>query len=341
MRARLAATGNVGAGSSGSAADPPAEIAAEVALLVDDTEVGRAAVVVPAGGTAPVAFDPFTLTNPFTRGELRFSDNALQADNTLHFVASPGGDLNVLVVDPLGNGESNLYLRGALGIAEGAGFATRVVRGVPTDAALADQDVVVVNGGPFPGGDSGARLRDFVEDGGGLLVVLGERTRIPSVHAEFLPAAVGGTSDAVGEQRRLGFVDYDHAVFEAFQGARSGDFSRAAFFPPAGLSTPQTAACSRASTTVRRRWWRGGAAKDGSSSGPRAWTASGTTYRCTPSTCRSSTEWPATWAAGAIFRRGTRRATTVNLAELAGGYGLAGGSHRRRGDGAGRRLCFL
>ena len=230
VRARLAATGNVGAGSSGSAADPPAEIAAEVALLVDDTEVGRAAVVVPAGGTAPVAFDPFTLTNPFTRGELRFSDNALQADNTLHFVASPGGDLNVLVVDPLGDGESNLYLRGALGIAEGAGFATRVVRGVPTDAALADQDVVVVNGGPFPGGDSGARLRDFVEDGGGLLVVLGERTRIPSVHAEFLPAAVGGTSDAVGEQRRLGFVDYDHAVFEAFQGARSGDFSRAAFF---------------------------------------------------------------------------------------------------------------
>ena len=216
-RARVAATG----------AGLPA---VEVTLLVDDTEVGRASVVVPPSGSAPVAFDPFTLTNPFTRGELRLSDEGLQADNALHFVVSPGGDLDVLIVDPLGTGESNLHLRGALGVAEGTGFAARVVRGAPTEDVLADQDVVVLNGGPFPGGEAGSRLRDFVESGGGLLLVFGERSRVPSIHAEFLPATVGSTSDATGEQLRLGFLDYDHAVFEVFQGARSGDFSRAAFF---------------------------------------------------------------------------------------------------------------
>lgn len=239
-RARVAATGD-GAGETRGAegrADPPAsnapvevtQPAVEVTLRVDDTEVGRTSVVVPLGGSAPVAFDPFTLTNPFTRGELRLSDEGLQADNALHFVVSPGGDLDVLIVDPLGTGESNLHLRGALGVAEGTGFAARVVRGAPTEDMLADQDVVVLNGGPFPGGEAGTRLRDFVEGGGGLLLVLGERSRVPSIHAEFLPATVGSTSDAAGEQLRLGFVDYDHAVFEVFQGARSGDFSRAAFF---------------------------------------------------------------------------------------------------------------
>ena len=230
-RARLAATDDPGTGNPGQGAGTQVqETPVEVTLVVDDTEVGRASVVVPASGSIPVAFDPFTLTGPFTRGELRISDEALQADNTLHFVLSAGGNLDVLVVDPLGEGESNLHLRGALGIAEGAGFAARVVRSTPSEDMLADHDVVVLNGSPFPGGEAGTRLRDFVEGGGGLFVVLGERTRVPAIHAEFLPANVGGTTDAGGEELRLGFVDYDHAVFEAFRGARAGDFSRATFF---------------------------------------------------------------------------------------------------------------
>lgn len=230
-RAQVAATGNGETGSPGGSTEPQSTGAAvEVTLRVDDTEVSRASVVVPRGGSAPVAFDPFTLADPFTQGELRLSNDMLEADNALHFVVSPGGDLDVLIVDPLGDGESNLYLRGALGIAEGAGFSSRIVRGMPDDAVLADQEVIVLNGSPFPGGEAGTRLRNFVEGGGGLLVGGGERTRVPALHAEFLPATVGGASDTNNEPLRLGFVDYDHAVFEAFQGARGGDFSRAAFF---------------------------------------------------------------------------------------------------------------
>ena len=209
-----------------------AEATTDVTLSIDETDVETVPVTVAGGGAAPVAFAPFTLTSTFTRGQVRLADASgagLHEDNTVSFVASPGGDLDVLVVDPLGTGDSNLYLRGALGIAEGAGFATVIVRGAPSDSQLETADVVVLNGGPFPGGDSGDRLRAFVEEGGGLLVVLGERSTVPSVHADFLPATVGAVSDAAGE-RRLGFVDYDHAVFEAFRGPRSGDFSRAAFY---------------------------------------------------------------------------------------------------------------
>ncbi len=203
---------------------------ADVALSVDETVVETSSVTAPPAGAAPVAFNPFTLTHPFTRGEVRVSDTGLQEDNTLNFVISPGGDIRVLIVDPLGIEESNLYLRGALGVAQGAGFTSRVIRGAPGSSQLESADLVILNGGPFPGGDAGDRLRAFVAGGGGLLVVLGERTRVPQVYADFLPVTVGTINDAAGERRRLGFVDYDHAIFEAFRGARSGDFSRVGFY---------------------------------------------------------------------------------------------------------------
>ena len=59
--------------------------------------------------------------------------------------------------------------------------------------------------------------------------MLGERSTVPSVHADFLPATIGPVTEGSGE-RRLGFVDYDHAVFKAFLGPRSGDFSHAAVY---------------------------------------------------------------------------------------------------------------
>lgn len=209
-----------------------AAASAEVTLAVDETDLETVTATVAAGGAAPVAFAPFTLTAPFTRGEVRLGGGGgggLVQDNTLSFVASPGGDLQVVVADPLGPGDSNLYLRGALDIAEGAGFETSVTRGLPGDSELPGTEVVILNGGPFPGGSEGDRLRAFVEEGGGLLMVLGERSSVPSVHQDFLPVTVGAVSEGARE-RRVGFVDYDHAVFEAFRGPRSGDFSQAVFY---------------------------------------------------------------------------------------------------------------
>lgn len=207
-------------------------VTADVVLSIDETDIETATATVPGGGAVPVDFEPFTLTARFTHGELRIaggSGGGLEQDDRLSFVASPGGDLSVVVVDPLGTGDSNLYLRGALAIAEGAGFAARVVRSVPDAAALDGTDVVILNGGPFPGGSAGDRLRAFVEDGGGLLFALGERSSVPSVHADFLPGVIGPVVEGAGE-RRLGFVDYDHAIYEAFRGPRSGDFSQASFY---------------------------------------------------------------------------------------------------------------
>ena len=94
-----------------------AAVNAEVVLAVDETDVETATVAVAAGGAAPVAFAPFTLTAPFTRGEVRLggaSAGGFEQDNMLSFVASPGGDFQVVVADPLGpGGLQSLPARGA------------------------------------------------------------------------------------------------------------------------------------------------------------------------------------------------------------------------------------
>ncbi len=215
-----------------------AAVTADVVLSIDQIDIETASVTAPGGGAVAVAFEPFTLTVPFTHGQLRIAeppDGGLEQDDALSFVASPGGDLDVVLVDPLGTGDSNLYLRGALGIAEGAGFATTVSRSVPDAATLTEAEVAILNGGAFPGGNAGDRLRAFVEDGGGLLFVLGDRSTVPAVHVDFLPATVGVASEGDGE-RHIGFVDYDHAIYEAFRGPRSGDFSLASFYRTRALT---------------------------------------------------------------------------------------------------------
>ena len=203
---------------------------AKVTLSVDGTDVETVAVAVPAGGSASASLGPFMLAHAFTRGEVRLANDELAADNVVHFVASPKSGPQVLVWDARGAGESNLHLRGALEIGAVSGFATRVTATTPSAAQLDEADVVVLNGVPVPEGPAGRRLRDFVENGGGLLVALGDRRPFAGDGDDFLPVTAGRLADAAGEPRRLGFVDYDHPIFEAFREPRAGDFSRTAFY---------------------------------------------------------------------------------------------------------------
>ena len=69
-----------------------------------------------------------------------------------------------------------------------------------------------------------ARLRTFVEGGGGLVIALGPRSALPA--ADWLPVTLTGTEDRTrGATAKLGAFDYGHPVFEPFRLPRSGDFS--------------------------------------------------------------------------------------------------------------------
>lgn len=214
------------------------ELAVDAVLEIDGREIQRQTVTLPPAGAVPVDFLPVTLSERHTRGVVRIVADALPGtdlphDNARYFVASPGRATGVLLLDPpSGGAEASLHLRQALGVARGDGYRVeRSTGGVPGPDQLATYQVVVLNDRPVPGGPEGARLRDFVAAGGGLVVVAGSRGGWNAAEHDFLPGTLGAAQDRdEGRGGRLGHIDYDHPIFELFRGPRRGDFSAARFF---------------------------------------------------------------------------------------------------------------
>ncbi len=205
-----------------------------VTLEIDGQELQSRTVSLQPDAATSVAFQPFTLSRPHTRGSVRLGEDALSADNARHFVLSPGAALSVLVMETGGGGSRqppSLYLRQALGITDDGRFQVSVRQSSTVRPADVEQaDVVILNGVQIDGG-SAERLRRFVEEGGGVLVVPGEQGGWPASAADLLPGAIGNVQDRLqGRGGRLGYLEYGHPVFEVFAGPRSGDFTGARFF---------------------------------------------------------------------------------------------------------------
>src|SRR5262249_16443591 len=91
--------------------------------------------------------------------------------------------------------------------------------------------VVVLNDTIFPPAAGGGVLKRFVERGGGLLIVAGDRTTWPQTEADLLPGRFGSTVDRMsGRSGSLAFLHSSHPLFDVFKAPRSGDFSAAHIF---------------------------------------------------------------------------------------------------------------
>jgi len=206
-----------------------------VTLEIDGQELQSRTVTLQPDAATAVTFQPFTLSQPHTRGTVRLPADELAADDAHHFVLSPGSALSVLVVSGASE-EASLYVRRALEITEDGRFrvAVRQASSVrPVD--LEGTDAVVLNDVQIDGG-SAERLRAFVQDGGGVLMAFGEKGGWPSSAADMLPGTIGDVQDRLqGRGGRLGYIEYGHPVFEIFSGPRSGDFTGARFFRARGL----------------------------------------------------------------------------------------------------------
>ncbi len=225
-RERVRATARVVRRGGEAARDVP------VTLALDGQDLQSRTVTLQADGAATVVFDPFTLSLAHTRGSVRVPDDALKADDALYFVLSPGSALPVLLVEGArAPANASLYLRRALEISDQGRFEVhlRHADGVrPSD--LDGVGVAILNDARIDGASAG-RLRTFVEGGGGVLVVLGEDATWPASADDVLPGDIGPVEDrAEGRGGRLGYLAYDHPVFEVFSGPRSGDFTDARFF---------------------------------------------------------------------------------------------------------------
>ena len=207
-----------------------------VALSLNDREIEKKSISLAANSAGTVTFASVALPAGLTRGVVAAGADAMPQDNRFNFVLAPEQALSVLIIEPSdARSSQSLYLSRALAIGDRPLIRTDVKRSAAvTFGDLGGRSLVVLNDVPFPSGDIGRRLRTFVEQGGGLLVVLGQNSTpgsFASAGADLLPGPVGAVVDRGTERSAtLTSLEYAHPIFELFSGPRSGDFSAARYY---------------------------------------------------------------------------------------------------------------
>jgi uncharacterized membrane protein len=219
-----------------------------VVLELNDRVIERKTLTVAANGSGTVDFTGVPLPPGITKGRVTAGKDVLPQDNDFNFVVAPDQALSVLIVEPAdARSTQSFFLTTALSLGDRPLMRSDVKRSSAlTFGDLAGRSLVVLNDVPYPGGDMGRRLKTFVEQGGGLLVVLGQNSTAGSwvgTGSDLLPGAVGQIVDR-GSQRAgtLTSLEYAHPVFELFSGPRSGDFSSARVYRyrPVAMTNPAT-----------------------------------------------------------------------------------------------------
>ena len=224
---------SVTAGVLNHGAKPLASV--DVTLEIDGRPIQTKQVGVEENGSASTTFDPLTLASPNMRASIRIAPDALERDNLFHFVLSPGRPVRVLFAQRGQSGagarDANLYLARALGVGDAPRFdlVTRDADSISAED-LQNAGIVILNDVAV-NTSAADRFGKFVQKGGGLLVIAGQRGTWPQEHAAILPAMPGESLDrSRGEPARLVALEYGHPIFDPFRAPRSGDFSTARFY---------------------------------------------------------------------------------------------------------------
>jgi hypothetical protein len=215
-------------GAINRSATPVANL--NMSLEIDGRAVQTTPISLAPHGAATATFAPVTITADNTRAAVRIGDDGLAADNAFYFVLTPPRPVEVALVSRATRA-SALYLTRALAIGEAPRFAvtTRAVDAL-SDEVLSRTRVIIFDD-VSPADATAARLKRFVENGGGILVVNGPQASWPGSAADLLPATAAAAIDrSRGTAASLGGLEYGHAVFEPFRAPRSGDFSAARFY---------------------------------------------------------------------------------------------------------------
>ena len=202
----------------------------QVHLELDGRNVETRSISAQPGEPASVTFQPFTLARAFTRGAVRIGDDQLKQDNVFHFVVSPAQRLPVFILEPpRASREASLFLQKALSIGTSPAFQVNLRQGESVSSADLDRHrVVILNDAAALA--SGSILKDFVSQGGGLFVILGERANFGTDSNDLLPGVPANVVDRPGHGGSLAELDYSHPILEVFKAPRSGNLSTARFF---------------------------------------------------------------------------------------------------------------
>jgi hypothetical protein len=206
-----------------------------VRLRVEGKDIESQRISLGPREAATVQFREIPATDRPSRIEVSTGRDALEADNRYHAISNPPVSIPVLLIShPQARPEELMFLERALLLGKDPRFELlrrSFERIGPADWAGAK--AVIANDVPLPGGGTARRLAEFVENGGGLLVILGRRSDPGSWSGAegLLPGRPGSPVDRSSDHgARLASLDYDHPVLAIFRPPHSGDFSASRTF---------------------------------------------------------------------------------------------------------------
>ena len=173
-----------------------------------------------------VTFDPVTISRRNYKGTVRLSDDALAADNAVHFVVSPSEPVRVTLVDRGGSATASTWRRRSRLATRRSSTSSRA-----SPENLSDDDLrrSAARGAERHAGAGAARApaaASSSSSGGGLLVAAGAARQL-AADVDVLPAIDRQPRGPHPRRRRRAWAasSYGHPVFETFRAPRSGDFS--------------------------------------------------------------------------------------------------------------------
>ena len=202
----------------------------------------------------------FSVDSPgFHWGKISIQPDRLQADNARYFIVKAKEAVPVLCVDGVGSldeFESGIaYLtyafapeKGLEGLDDIANVLSPKVVNLEQfwQEELREYEIIVLSNVGVLSGRMHQTLRDFVAQGGAVMIFLGDRVdpleyseRFASSPNSFLPCALGGAEgtvpqagekEAASDSVRISEVDFEHPAMAAFRDAAGGDLTTAKFY---------------------------------------------------------------------------------------------------------------
>jgi hypothetical protein len=219
----------------------------EVVFSLNGREVERRAVNLPAGGAATVVFERFDLPPGVSRGEIRLlPGDQLPQDDVRYFAIVRHEPNRLLYVAPPDGQRSLVYLRQALAAGEDPAFVIEARTPAEQGARSLNEfaAVILANVAEVPASLAN-QLKEYVANGGGALLLLGERSDFAALGRSLGPL-LPGTSGEKSYVRRegeqfltLGEFQRDHAIFQPFAGPAAGGLVSARFFGYFKLGLPK------------------------------------------------------------------------------------------------------
>lgn len=197
-------------------------------LQLEDTVIDRQRVNVPAGGIVSVDFEPLTLRAGSNRVSVRLTPgDQLAADDSRYLALQRPEPRPVLILSTDLRGDDALFTTAALETLS-ALVIEPTVAGPNTLAELELTDfsfIVATDAGALDAAMT-ARLLDYVQSGGGLLMGLGPAAatlgNVPVTDQVILPSGLGGRNDEVS----IGSLDAGHPALRGVTSLRAARFYR-------------------------------------------------------------------------------------------------------------------